>query len=263
MPNLTSSSQQVMPGAHQRETPSSEAGSASQSSEESKRNVADSSDARTAQFTLISILLGIVLAALLDGLPRGASSFAVSMFASEPGMLIRVLAVVLMAVLLWLEYTWGVLTRFVFATPAHNLTYFVLAIVAGGTALSVADFRAWMGWITALAFAAVLSGIVNRPKFPEGGERKAAYDKCLKRWDLCELGAYILVSIVSAGVTLLNYAHTPWMLPNEAELWCSAGILAVVVADLAMQVVVYIPRLRKFPTPEADDSQDKTTVSAR
>lgn len=215
----------------------------SRQSDKAANDPAYKSDARTAQFTLISILLGIILAALLDGLPRGASTFALSVFALDPGICVRVVVVLLVAALLWLEYTWGILARVVIATPAHNLTYISLAIMASGTALTVADFRAWIAWFTALTWAAVVSGIVNGPMMR--AKMPVHIDWNLMPWlELGEFCLYILIAIGAAGVTWLEYQRTPWILPADAQVWCSVGILIVVVADLAMQVLVFIPGLR-------------------
>lgn len=102
-----------------------------------------------------------------------------------------------------------------------------------------------------MSCAAVLSGLVNRPTLrTETLDR--IYRKQLRWLDLGELCLYILVGLVAAGVTWLEHVRIQWILPHEAEVWCSVGILLVVVADLAMQITVYIPRLRRVQ--EADDS---------
>lgn len=216
----------------------------SRQSDRTANDPANTSDARTAQFTLISILLGVILAALLDGLPRGASTFALSVFALDPGICVRVVVVLLVAALLWLEYTWSILARVVIATPAHNLTYFSLAIMASGTALTVADFRAWIAWFTALSWTGVVSGIVNGPMMR--AKMPVRIDWNLMPWlERGEFCLYILIAVGAASVTWLEYQQTPWILPAKAQVWCCVGVLIVVVADLAMQAIVFIPGLRR------------------
>lgn len=221
---------------------------------EEQYNLANSSDARTAQFTLISILLGIILAALLTGLPRGANTFAINLISFGLGVCLRALAVVLMAALLWLEYTWGILTRFVLATPAHNLSYFALGITVSGSALAVADFRAWLAWIAALSGVAIVSGIINRPTLRILGtdERRKWYQDKLQWLDCIELTVYVVVGILALVLTLIEYFWKPAFLSPQAQVWCCVAVVVVVAADLVMQVTMYIPRLRNAKgTPDS------------
>lgn len=209
-------------------------------------NLADSADARTAQFTLISILLGVILASLLTGLPRGANAFAINLVSYDPGVCLRALTVVIMAAVLWLEYTWGILTRFVYATTAHNLTYFALAITLSGVALAVADFRAWLAWVAGLAVAAVASGVINQPRKlhePLAGHYRAR----LRRLDIVEITVYATAGSLAIVASLIDYLRVPPFLTPMAQVWCSGCILLVVVADLVMQVALYIPRLQEDP----------------
>src|SRR5690242_11970024 len=77
------------------------------SKKEREEDLAQGSDGRTANLTLISILLGVIMAALLAGLPHGATTFAISVVSLDHGETARVVAVALLAILLWLEYTWN------------------------------------------------------------------------------------------------------------------------------------------------------------
>jgi hypothetical protein len=253
MSEPTPSSPVLVQSKRQQGAPPSKSESATRrtATQQQNSNLADSSDARTAQFTLISILLGVILAALLIGLPRGANTFAINLFSYEPGVNLRALAVVLMAAVLWLEYTWGILTRFVFATPAHNLTYFALAIAATGVALAVADFRAWLAWIAGLAGVAVISGIINHRK-PRTEVLKEYYQKNLQLLDAIEFIAFFVVFVASLVASLMEYLWTPPFLTAQAQVAYSAAVLAIVVWDLVMQFTVYIPRLRRLPVSTDD-----------
>jgi uncharacterized membrane protein YhaH (DUF805 family) len=91
---------------------------------------------------------------------------------------------------------------------------------------------------------------------PRSETIKRGYEQKLWQWDMAELIVYIIVAAEAAIVTGLEYVKGPWVLPKEAELWCSIVILFVLLALLAMHVTVYIPRLQNIQEP--DDSQGKS-----
>jgi hypothetical protein len=193
--------------------------------------------------TLISILLGVILAALLAGLPHGAPGFALSVTTTDLGVAARAVTVAVLAILLWLEYTWNTLARLTAATPGHNLAYFALALVASGTALAVSDFRAWFAWLCALACTGILAGIVNWTTPPKTWDESCR--KKLILLDNLEFALYILVAVATGGLTWLMNSGMSWNISAEAQIWLCVSVAVVAALDLTMQATLYIPTLRR------------------
>ena len=211
---------------------------------DSADDLATGSDARSAQLTLISILLGVILAALFTGLPHGAATFALTVVTLDLGEAARVVTVLLLAILLWLEYTWNTLARLATTTPAHNLTYFALAMVASGTALAVSDFRAWFAWLCALACSGIVLAIVNRTTFPKSWNQRIV--RRLIFLDYVELTLYILVGLAAGAIAWLSYADdTPWSIPATAQVWLCVSVAVLAAFNLIMQARLYIPMVRR------------------
>lgn len=216
----------------------------SQNEADSADDLAKGSDARSAQLTLISILLGVILAALLAGLPHGATTFALTAVTLDLGEAARVVTVLLLGILLWLEYTWNTLARLATATPAHNLTYFALAMVASGAALAVSDFRAWFAWLCALAFSGIVAAIVNRTTFPKSWDQSIV--RRLIFLDYVELALYVLVGLAAGAITWLSYADdTPWSIPATTQVWLCVSVAVLAALNLIMQARLYIPMVRR------------------
>ena len=110
--------------------------------------------AHTAQLTLISILLGAILAALFIGLPNG---FAINIWSTGNLALdFRVLTIFLAAIDLWIKYSWAVIVvRWPFSL-FHNFTFFLISVTMMGLALSVGYYDAWLAWGTVTCFATFL-----------------------------------------------------------------------------------------------------------
>lgn len=115
--------------------------------------------AQTAQLTLISILLAAILGALFIGLP---ANFPSQIFRpSELVVDIRVLATLLAALDLWIEFAWSVISRSWAFSVAHNVSYFLLTGTFLGLGLTVGQNGPWLAWAAASCFAALLAAIVN------------------------------------------------------------------------------------------------------
>lgn len=123
--------------------------------------VATSDAARSAQLTLISILLAAILGSLFIGLPPNFAEQVLR--TNEWAVDLRVLATLLAAIDLWIEYSWTVLCGTWTFSVAHNLAYFVLTVTLFGLGLTVGQTGPWLWWIAASGGAAILSTAVNAP----------------------------------------------------------------------------------------------------
>jgi len=116
-------------------------------------------NAMTAQFTLIAIVLGLVLGALL---------FRLTSFNWTTGQLLNhvltallACATTLAAIDLWIKYAWGLILYEWPLEPGHNMIYFMVGMCETGLALSIGIISFWLFCAAALSIAAIIAYIYN------------------------------------------------------------------------------------------------------
>jgi hypothetical protein len=125
-------------------------------------------EGRNARLTVISVLLGAMLAAIVAALPPTPDVFVRTIL--TPGHLLvdlQVLALLLVVFDVWTQFSWSVLLGRVPFDFLGNLLTFVTAVIVIGWALSVADFRAWVAWSAVVTASALLASLrfVRRVRF--------------------------------------------------------------------------------------------------
>lgn len=178
-------------------------------------------DGRTARVTLTSILLGAIVAAIVSALPPTPTTFVTTVLRGDHLLIdFRVLALLLTAFNMWLQYSWSVILRLVPFDFMSNLLSFLQAITMVGAALSVGDGRAWFAWLAAV-FAMVAAAYVSMR-----GLRAIQ----VAWWRIALPGGGALVCAVLA---LAQYQVLPSAWAGGPPIVWVALITAAVIADLA------------------------------
>lgn len=207
------------------------------------------SDVRNAQLTLISILLGAMVAALFIGLPRGY----LPELPRSPDMLaldIRAATTFAIAAAIWIQYAWAVIFVHWPFSLLHNVTYFLLSGITMCMGVSVAVPSLWLVWaaITCLgsALAFVLNLVVAR-------EREGTPDQTSARL-LARNTTVLLVSVmVMCGAVLYGALNETYcLIPGTTRYICTtstywhiswdAATLVFVVGILLVHGLVILPR---------------------
>ncbi len=117
-------------------------------------------EGRTARLTVISVLLGAMLAAIVTALPPTPDVFVRTILTPDHLLVdLQVLALLLVVFDVWTQFSWGVILGLVPFDFVGNLLTFVTAVTVIGWALSVADFRAWVAWSAVVTANALLPGL--------------------------------------------------------------------------------------------------------
>lgn len=245
-----------------RDMPSNEEAQ-SEEGEKPLQDLAASSAAHTAQLTLISILLGVVMQALLTGLPVPINFVSTLLTQQYLSVDFRVLATFLAAIDLWIKYSWGVIIiRWPFSL-SHNLIYSLVSGLMIGLAMSVSNLDAWIGWGTAFCFASSLAYIQNmQSAFSEKKHREAHSHRPIASEDPpystkaltllrnSSIGNALFILVPgSIGLysTLNNYHLLPlwlrWKLSFSPDMW-GVCVTFFVLVDLFIASRVIMPRER-------------------
>jgi len=178
-------------------------------------------EGRTARLTVISVLLGAMLAAIVAALPPTPEVFVRTIL--TPGHLLvdlQVLALLLVVFDVWTQFSWSVILGLVPFDFLGNLLTFVTAVVVIGWVLSVADFRAWVAWsavVTACALTASLR-FVRRVRFA--------------RWRLALFATILLATLY---VACNAYGVLPaWATVSVPPLLWVSVLVAEWVVDLGL-----------------------------
>jgi hypothetical protein len=111
--------------------------------------------------TLTSIVLGAIVGALVSALPPTPTAFVTTVLrADHLAIDLQVIALLVAAFNIWLQYSWSVILRLVPFDFLSNLLVFLEAMTMLGAALSVSNRRAWFAWVgavLAMATAAFVS----------------------------------------------------------------------------------------------------------
>jgi hypothetical protein len=125
-------------------------------------------EGRTARLTVISVLLGAMLAAIVMALPPTPDVFVRTILTPDHLLVdLQVLALLLVVFDVWIQFSWGVILGLVPFDFLGNLLTFVTSVTVIGWALSVADFRAWVAWSAVVTANALLASLrfVRRVRF--------------------------------------------------------------------------------------------------
>jgi hypothetical protein len=208
--------------------------------------------AHSAQLTLISILVGAIIGALLAGLPNG---FAIHIWSKNYLDLdFRVLATFLAAVDLWIKYSWAVMViRWPF-TVVHNLFYFVITGALMFWALSVGDYNSWLAWAATVSFVITFAYLYNfstvlKEKRRLHREVGISEDPRQKELDLLSRSLIIsgsielLVGIIFLYFTLNAFQVLPiWAMESYSPTLIGGFTLAFVALDLLLEGTIFMPR---------------------
>jgi hypothetical protein len=178
-------------------------------------------EGRTARLTVISVLLGTMLAAIVTALPPTPDVFVRTILTPDHLLVdLQVLALLLVVFDVWIQFSWSVLLGVLPFDFAGNLLTFVTAVTVIGWALSVADFRAWVAWSAAVTASALLASLryVRRVRVA---------------WGRVALFATIL--LLASYVASAAYGVLPaWATGSVPPLLWGAVVVAEWVVDLGL-----------------------------
>jgi hypothetical protein len=179
------------------------------------------SEGRTARLTFISVLLGAMVGAIVAALPPTPSTFATTVLAADHLLVdLQVLVMLLIVFNIWIAFSWSVILGLTPFDFLGNLQLFLTAVAVLGWALSVSDYRAWLGWYVAVA----ASGCANlaTSRFIRGVR--------IPWW---RVALYAAILLAAAYVACDAYGVFPAsaVSPVPPLLWV-AVVLAEVVVDL-------------------------------
>jgi hypothetical protein len=189
-------------------------------------NLMHGPEGRTSRLTLISVLLGAMVGALIAVLPPNPTVFVTTVLSPDHLLIdLQVLAVLLTVFDVWIESTWNGILGISPFDFLNNFQLYLTAVTMFGWILSLSDFRAWVVWgagVAAMGLFNVLSfQIVRRVPIP---------------W--WRLALFIGLTLAAAYVGSNLYGLLPgWVAPPIPPLLWVGVVIAVVVVNLVMFTV--------------------------
>jgi hypothetical protein len=183
-------------------------------------------EGRTARLTLISVLLGAMLGAIVAVLPPTPTIFVTTVLTPDHLLLdLQVLAVLLTVFDLWIEFTWNGILGISLFDFLNNFQLYLTAVAMLGWILSLRDFRAWVVWGAGVAAMGLVNAltiqIVRRVPIP---------------W--WRLALFIGLTLAAAYVGSNLYGLLPaWAAPPIPPLLWAGVVIAVVVVNLVLFMV--------------------------
>jgi hypothetical protein len=183
-------------------------------------------EGRTARLTLISVLLGAMLGALVAVLPPTPTIFVTTVLTPDHLLLdLQVVAVLLTMFDVWIESTWNGMLGISPFDFLNNFQFFLTAVAMLGWILSLRDFRAWVVWGAGVAAMALVNAliihIIRRGPVP---------------WWRLALFIGLALAAVYVGSNL--YGLLPaWAAPPIPSLLWAGVVIAVVVVNLVLFTV--------------------------
>jgi len=117
-------------------------------------------EGRTARLTVISVLLGAMLAAIVAALPPTPDVFVRTLLTPDHLLVdLQVLALLLVVFDVWTQFRWSVILGLAPFDFLGNFLAFAMAVMVIGWALSVADFRAWVAWSVVVTAGARMASL--------------------------------------------------------------------------------------------------------
>jgi hypothetical protein len=163
-----------------------------------------------------------MVAAIVAALPPTPTTFTTTVLASGHLLLdLQVLAMLLVVFNIWVAFSWSVILGLTPFDFLGNLQLFLTAVAVLGWALSVSDYRAWLGWYVVVAAAGCANLATSR--FIRGVR--------IPWWRVALYAAILLAAIyVACDAYGMLPAVTTFSVPPL--LWV-AVVLAEVIVDLA------------------------------
>ena len=178
-------------------------------------------EGRTARLTVISVLLGAMVAAIVAGLPPTPAVFARSLLTGDHLVIdLQVLAMLLFVFDMWITFSWATILGVTPFDFVGNLMVFLIAVMAIGWALSVSEIRAWLGWYVALGVAGGINLLISR-------FMRHAH---IPLWRLVLYAACLLVLTYAA--LNANGVVPAWATSSAPSLLWVAVVLVSVIVDL-------------------------------
>jgi hypothetical protein len=180
-----------------------------------------SPEGRTARLTFISVLLGAMVGTIVAALPPTPSAFAMTVLTSDHLLVdLQVSAMLLVVFHTWIAFSWSVILGITPFDFLGNLFLFLTAVMVIGWALSVSDFRAWLGWGVAVNTLALTNLATSRfiRRVPIAWWRMALY-----------IGSLVAIAYAAGNA---NDVLPAWATASVPSLLWVAVVLAVVGVDL-------------------------------
>jgi hypothetical protein len=227
-----------------------------------KIDLASTTSSHTAQLTLISILLGVIMGAVVASAPQAFYTPIVN--AGIIDFDLRMLATLLAAVDLWIKYSWGIIVvRWPFSLP-HNLIYTLVCTCMLGIAVSVNQINAWLFWSSMTCVAGSLAYFSNTWITIQEQKYRASYAarsilspdpeptaeeiSVLKESSKAE-AFIILIPVITIGCYML-LLHHHFAVPAIPGLGWGAFFVLFIIADVLYQGLVVMPRQRYGKTTQ-------------
>lgn len=201
-------------------------------------NLMHSSEGRTARLTLISVLLGAMLGALIAVLPPNPTIFVTTVLTPDHLLIdLQIVALLLTVFDIWIEFTWNGILGISPFDFLNNFQLFLTSVVMLGWILSLRDFRAWVVWGAAGAAMGMVNALTIRfvRRVPLPWWRTALY-----------IGVTLAAAYVGSNLYGLLPAWAALSIPPE--LWVSV-VIASVVVNLALFTAFLHAYAARFARP--------------
>jgi hypothetical protein len=179
--------------------------------------------ADAARLTVVSVLLGVMLAALVTALPPTPTAFVTHVFADTQLLLdLQVLALLGAMFNVWFQQNWATLLSYTISDLFTNVFLFLATVLVIAWALSVSDFRAWVAWGAAVIGLEFLGGCVTG----------FIYRRPVAWWRQAFQGAATVAAVYVACA--LNGALPDWATIAIPPLVYVGLLLAAIIVDVEL-----------------------------